>query len=189
MKIDRPITIALIFFAVLLLVFFLVMPEYNKFKSLETELGEKTAEFNAEYDYYQAIGVTYQKILARADDIKKVDNALPEEPDLGKLIYFLQNVATGNGMMIKNLVLSKMTPSNAQGDSSNVRDVVFSISLVGDYSSLENFMVSLENSARVFEITNISFGSSVQATFGSDQSQFQTRQTNDFNLQIKTHSY
>ena len=48
MQIDRPIAIALILFIILLLVFFLVVPEYNTFKSLQTQLGEKKAEYNAE---------------------------------------------------------------------------------------------------------------------------------------------
>ena len=53
MQIDRPISIALILFAVLLLAYFLVIPEYNTFTSLQTQLGEKTAEYNAEVDYHQ----------------------------------------------------------------------------------------------------------------------------------------
>ena len=77
MTIDRPITIAVILFVILLLVFFLVAPEYNTFKKLQVELGEKKAEFNAEYDYYAAIVKTYSELQSRQDDIKKIDdNAL-----------------------------------------------------------------------------------------------------------------
>ena len=55
MQIDRPITIGLILFVILLLIFFLVSPEYKTFVKLQTELGEKKAEFNAEYAYFSAI--------------------------------------------------------------------------------------------------------------------------------------
>jgi Tfp pilus assembly protein PilO len=173
MNIDRPIAIALMLFIILLLIFFLVVPEYKTFEKLRAELGEKKAEFNAEFDYYAAIAKTYADLQGRKDDIKKIDDALPQDPALGKLIYFLQQTAKADGLIMKDLFLSKSSASSANADVSSVKDVVFSMDLLGDYMSLENFIISLEKSSRMFEITNISFGS----TSGS------------FNLQIKTHSY
>ncbi|MGA2418060.1 MAG: type 4a pilus biogenesis protein PilO [Candidatus Staskawiczbacteria bacterium] len=189
MQIDRPIAIALILFIVLLLVFFLVMPEYQAFGKLQSELGEKKAEFNAEFDYYAAITKTYYDLQSRADDIKKIDDALPQDSELGKLIYFLQKTAGENGMMIKDLFLSKSSLGAQISTTSNVKDIVFSTDLLGNYSSLEKFMIALEKSSRLFEVTNISFGSGSQSPLKSSQTQFQIQQTYSFNLQIKTHSY
>ena len=176
MQIDRPIAIALILFIILLLVFFLVVPEYNTFKSLQTELGEKIAQFNAEFDYYAQITKTYYELQSRPDDIKKVDDALPQNSDLGPIIYFFQESAKANGLVVKDLFLSKTSPAATGPNVSPVKDVIFSIDLLGDYASLENFIISLEKSSRIFEVTTISFTS----TSGPPYS---------FNLQIKTHSY
>ena len=188
MQIDRPIAIALIIFVIILLVFFLVMPEYNTFGQLQVQLGEKKAEFNAENDYYAAIARTYADLQARQDDIAKIDDSLPQGPSLGKLVYYLQQTATANGLIVKDLFLSKSSPASGQATTSdNVKDIIFSMDLLGDYPSLERFMVALENSSRIFEITNISFGSSSNTQSG--QSQFQSQSTQNFNLQIKTHSY
>ena len=181
MQIDRPIAIALTLFIILLLVFFLVVPEYNIFRKLQTGLGEKTAEFNAEYDYYAAIAKTHNDLQARQDDIKKIDDALPnlpQNPILGRLVYFLQETAKENGLFVKDLFLSKSSPGNAGTNiSDSVKNIVFSIDLSGDYISLENFIVSLEKSSRIFEITNISFSSLPRSLSES------------FSLQIKTYSY
>ena len=95
MQIDRPIATALILFIILLLVFFLVVPEYKTFGKLQEELGEKKAEFNAQFDYYNAIANTYQQLQGRKDDIKKIDDALPQDPALGRVIYFLQQILNG----------------------------------------------------------------------------------------------
>jgi len=190
MQIDRPIAIALTLFIILLLVFFLVVPEYNTFGKLQTQLGEKKAEFNAEFDYYAAISKVYFDLQGRQDDIKKIDDALPSYPSLGNLIYFLQKTAKDNGLMVKDLFLSKSSQGSAGSNvSDNVKDIVFSINLLGDYASLEGFAVSLEKSSRILEITNISFGSASAPSLESSQSQFQIQQTYSFNLQIKTHSY
>jgi len=181
MQIDRPIAIALTLFIILLLIFFLVVPEYNTFTTLQTQLGEKRAEFNAEFDYYAQIAKTHNDLQAHQDDLKKIDNALPENPVFGTLVYFIQETAKENGLIIKDLFLSQSSPTNLQTNAANtavkkVKDTVFSIDLLGGYASLENFIISLEKSSRIFEVTNISFNS----TSGPPYS---------FSLQIKTHSY
>ncbi|MCX6719852.1 MAG: type 4a pilus biogenesis protein PilO [Candidatus Staskawiczbacteria bacterium] len=193
MQIDRPIAVIVMFFAVIALAYFLVFPEYETFGQLRTQLGEKRAEANAKIDYYAAIDKAFFDLQNRKDDIKKIDDALPQNPDLGQTIYFLQKTAIGNGMIIKNLFLSKSSQtalaSTAKNAKVGIKDIVFSMNVTGDYVSLENFMIALEKSSRVFEITNISFGSSSQQSAVSSTPQFQSSQTYDFNLQIKTHSY
>jgi Tfp pilus assembly protein PilO len=178
MTIDRPIAIVLMIFAVIVLAFFFVVPEYNTFQSLRLELGQKNAEYNAEMDYYAAIAKVYDELQARKEDVAKIDDALPENPDLGPTIYYLQQTAKTNGLSIKNLFLSKSSGAlnSDLKTSANVKNMVFSMSLSGSYTSLEGFMVSLEQSSRLFEISSISFGS-------------QTKPPYDFNLQIKTFSY
>ena len=177
MKIDRPIAIALILFIILLLMFFLVVPEYNTFVKLQTDLGEKKAEFNAEFDYYAAITKTYFDLQSHQDDIKKIDDALPQDPALGRLVYYLQNTAKQNGLIIKDLFLSQSAQAIVPvKGASNIKDIVFSMDLTGDYAALENLIISLEGSSRIFEVASISFGSSANPPY-------------NFSLQIKTHSY
>jgi Tfp pilus assembly protein PilO len=186
MRIDRPIAIALILFIILLLVLFLVMPEYKTFRNLQTEIGEKKAEYNAKYEYYSEIKKTYDDLQSRSEDIKKIDDAMPQVPDRGKIIYFFQVAAQENGMMLKDLFLS----GGASGGAGNVvQDMSFSMDLLGNYPSLEKFMNSVENSSRIFEITSISFSAASAPSAGSSQSQFQAQQAYTFTLQIKTHSY
>ncbi len=193
MKIDRPIAIALILFIILLLVFFLVVPEYNKFKILQADLGEKRAEFNAEFDYYNAIANTYSQLQTRQDSLKKIDDALPIESNLGNLVYYLQNKALENGIIIRSLFLSKPSAANAGEEMQNVKELSFSLSLLGSYSSLGNFIRSLEKSARLFEISSISFNSNSgqfsSGSISSAKSQFQTPQLFSFSLELKTYSY
>ncbi|MFH1968217.1 MAG: type 4a pilus biogenesis protein PilO [bacterium] len=198
MRIDRPITIAVGLFIVLVLVFFLVAPEYRTFKKLQLDLGEKKAQYNAEFNYYAEVIKKYYELKNMEGDLKKIDNALPEDPDLGKLIYYFQKTAVDSGMLIRNLFLSSTTKSsdvNRSKNSGNINELVFSMDVMGSYSSLGIFLASLEKSDRIFETTSISF--QTEASAGSLQSssqnppsgQFQAQQIYNFNLQVKTHSY
>lgn len=187
MQVDRPIVIAVILFVVGLLVFFLVMPQYKTFTSLQTELATKIAEYNAEYDYYAAIGKAYYDLQAKKDDIKKIDDALPQDPDTGRIVYNLQKMASESGLMVKSLFLSKSSQGTSQAAKSSMKDISFSMNVLGDYHSLQTFLIAMEKSSRLFEVTNISFGSASQIPQGSGQ--FQSQQAYSFSLEIKTHSY
>ena len=205
MQIDRPITITICLFIILLLTFFLVMPEYNTFKSLRLELGQKRAEYNAEYEYFSAIANIYNEIQGRKESLEKIDDALPVGSNFGDLVYYFQNQATADGLIIKSLFLSKSSSPNTKKSAQpfsaaengeetyqqqiNMSDIVFSLNLMGSYSALENFLVSLEKSARLFEVRTISFGSQSAEQVSEAETQFQTEETYNFNLEIATHSY
>jgi len=181
MQIDRPISIALIIFITIVVSFFLLVPQYQLFGKLQTQLAEKKAEFNAEYDYYSAISKTYFDIQSRKDDIGKIDEALSEQANLGQLIYYLQKTASANGLLVKDLFASKTGAT--VNSATAVKDITLSVDLLGTYSSLGSFITALEKSSRLFEISNISFGS------GMSKAALQTQDAYSFNLQIKTHSY
>jgi Tfp pilus assembly protein PilO len=183
MQIDRPIAIAIILFIVLLLGFFLVAPEYQNLKALQVKLAQKTGEFNAQYDYYAQITKDYYDMQSRKDDIQKVDDALPQDSDYGQLVYYFQKRASDNGLILKNMFLSQSSMTN------DVKNLVFSLNLLGNYSSLENFIISLEKSSRIFDVSTITFGAASQSSTQTAVAQFQQQQTFNFNIEVKTHSY
>jgi len=179
MQIDRPISIVIILFAALILGFFFVVPEYKNLRALQVDLAQKKAEFNAKYDYFSGITKNYYEIRSRKEEMQKIDDALPPVSDFGQMIYYFQRKAHESGIILKNFSLSQSAPSKG------IKDIIFSLSLSGDYFALQNFMVSLEKSARLFEISGISFGSGG----GGPVSQFQDTGIFNFNLEVKTHSY
>lgn len=197
MQIDRPISIAIVLFSAVLLAYFFTVPKYNDLKALELELAQKKAEFNAQYDYYSEITENFDEIKKRKEDIKKIDDALPASANLGQAAFYLQNQAKNSGLILKSMSLS-------QGVAGNVKEIIFSLNMAGDYYSLQNFIIGLEESARIFEITSVSFTSSsglagqadASGTVGQEfaeeemeQSQFLTGQIFNFSLEVKTYSY
>ncbi len=179
MQIDRPIASAVFLFTAFLIVFFLVMPQYNSFNNLNSELSKDKAEYNAKVDYYNKINKIYYDLQTRPDDLKKIDDALPEGAELGKIVYYLQMAALNNALIEKNIFLSK-AGVNDQSVQKNitVKEITFTMDLYGSYSSLESFLADLEKSDRIFEVFNISFSAPQSAS-----------NNYDFTLQVKTYSY
>jgi len=188
MQIDRPIAIAVTLFVILILLFSFVVPKYHQFKDLQLKLGEKTAEFNAEYEYFSEITRAHYEIESKKDSIEKIDDALPTDSNFGRLVYFFQKKSLENGIIVTSLFLNK-APQIGVGD--NVKELAFSLNLVGSYSSLQSFIISLERSSRMFEVTTISFSSGgVESTFDpASPPQFETQEIYTFNLEVKTYSY
>lgn len=183
MEIDRPIVIGITAFAVLLMLFFLVVPQYKQLQKLQVELAQKTAEFNSQYDYYAEITKNYFIIQSKKEDIQKIDDALPKGANLGELMYYLQKKVKDNGLILKTIFLSQSTADTSSG----VKDLTFSLSFNGDYTSLNQFIESLENSARIFDISNLNFGSVVVTSKALNQ--FQSDGIFDFSVELKTHTY
>lgn len=183
MQIDRPITIAILIMGIIAFMFFLTVPEYNNYQDLQVQLAEKTAEYNAQVDYYAAIKKTHNDLIARQEEIKKIDEALPQDPAINKVVYYLQDEIKKNGMIMKNLFLSKTSSGTG-----NIKEIVFSTNLVGDYASLERFIIALEKSSRIFDVTSITFstGTTTTATRANPAS---SASSQGFSLQIKTYSY
>ena len=182
MQINRPIAIVVTIFIIIFLVYFFVLPEYNSFTSLQNELGVKEAQYVGQHDYYDSIDALYYNLQSQQANISKIDDALPQNSSLGQVVYFLQQTAKNNGLVVKNLFLSQSSSGSTGEVAANssapttLKNIVFSIDLSGDYPSLEGFLSSLENSSRLFEITTISFSSASGPPYS-------------FSLQIKTYSY
>lgn len=200
MQIDRPIAIAIILFVIVLLIFFVVAPEYRQFRTLQQTVGEKQAEFDAKYAYYAEIAKTYHELETRRDILKKIDDALPSVSSFGRMIYFFQQKSTESGLIVKSVFLSGYSDT---GPNSDMKDIVFSLDVTGNYPALKNFISSVEQSSRLFEVTLISFSSpGAQASSqilmpeeseGSSEApiptQFNSQQTYTFKLELKAHSY
>lgn len=194
MKVDRPITIAVIIFIIVLLMYFFVVPKYNEFKDFQVKLSKAEAEYNGKFAYYSDVSRIFREMEDRKESLEKIENAIPAKSQLADLIYFFQQKGIESGLVVKNILLNKVSPITSE---SNIKEIVFSLDIMGSYQSLKNFLVSLENSARLFEVGNISFGSQQSNQLSEKVSTTKplpvqtslSQEIYSFKLEIKTHSY
>jgi|SRR3989344_2403417 len=185
MRLDKPLATGIIFLLIFLIGFFFVLPKYKQFKSVQLSFEEIKADFNAKYEYYANISDIYQKIQERKDDFSKIDDALPDSPNLGKLSYYFQTESKKSGLLLKDLTLSKLSSKENNAPA----EIVFSLNLFGDYSSMMNFMISMEKSAKLFDVISISFKSSDSQLGAVSGDKLKSKGMFDFMLQVKTNSY
>lgn len=175
----------------------LVFPLYQDFKAVQLQIENKEREFQLKQEYFSEIEKISEKLKTYSEELIKIDYALPNELFLPFLYDFFQGISSQNGLILQSIT-SSYNPStlNINSDNfdkigefqefktekswSNIKEVKINISLSGSYTAFKNFLYSLEKSARLIEVENISFS-------------FITEQEQDsvilFNVFLKTHIY
>jgi len=187
MELNKPITIILLVILTAVLVFLFVLPQYQVMREKQTGLSGKQALYNGQNIYYANIAKLIAGIEQRKEPLEKVSSSLPGELALAPLVYFFQEKAQETGSSVKSIVFLDSSPATdvAAKTGKKVRSVSFSINLLGNYQSLKGFLLALEKSSRMFEVSTISFASP------KDQQNpaLSPGQSYDFKLQVKTYTY
>lgn len=181
MSVNRIFIAILLIVTTSLLVYFLVFPKYHEFKSLQTIVGSKQAEFNAKYAYYAEVNKVFNELSKRKDSLDKIAKALPDNISLAPIVYFLQKKGNESGLIIKNLFFTKASYSS---QANPIREIVFSMNVIGGYPALKSLLAGLERSASLFEVNSVSFNSPLSSKATNQQAQ-----SYSFTLEVSTHSY
>lgn len=190
-EIDRPIVIAILIIAIGLLIYFLVIPEYYRFLNTQEKLGIVKGEYEGKFAYYSEVERIFAELEDRREGLEKIENAITPEPQLADLMYFFNQKSVESGFIMKSITLAKVAPIDAK---SNIKEIVFSLDILGNYQGLKNFLSLMEGSSRLLQVGNISFGSkassSQSATKGKEQVVLPgIEELYNFRLEVKAHSY
>jgi len=150
---------------------FLLKPQYEDLKGLKLELEMTTIDLEQKKAYYSKLNEIDEELEGHKADIAKIDSALPIDPSIPALFYFIQVTASENGLVLGNIKGGTIT----QGEQ--FQDIPLSVSLLGSYNALKNFLNAIYKNSRMIETTSISFSS---PTKGGDFT---------FALELKTHSF
>lgn len=204
MQINKPVSAIILFLLIALVVWFFVMPKYDQFGRVKVQLAEAQAEYEGKAAYYEKIGQIIKDIESRKDVLAKIDSSLPPVSAAAPIIYFLQGKASETGLLLKSLTYASGSVAPVSGatgaaaaaaaakkaaEEKQVKDIMFTINLTGNYQGLKNFLVALEQSARLFEVESLTLTPLLSLQSSSASLTPSALQTYDFKLQIKTHTY
>ncbi len=113
--------------------------EVKKAREAKTLLEEKTNNLSQAQ-------INYQLAL---EDLELVDKALPKSASVPAI---LENLALAAGR--NNVVLSETTFEEAGGDGS-LKTLPFTVTVAGDFASVEKFISELENGVRQMDVQRV----------------------------------
>lgn len=93
------------------------------------------------------------------EEIKKLEQLLPNNVDNIKLVMDMNHIASIHGLILKNIKLDtavKADPSKLGADNNPYGTVGLSFSVTASYDNFQNFLVDLEKSLRLVDIVDLS---------------------------------
>jgi Tfp pilus assembly protein PilO len=149
--------IAIIFLLIALVVSaILVWPKYQETKSLTSKIEEVDFAIKNQEDYFLYLVDLGDKIEKDyKDKITFIDYALPRDSNLPLLFYFMIKTCSQNGLILTGISTNASEPSEDQKQGI----ITINLGVSGSYTSFKNFVSTLENSARLFNIESVNFSS------------------------------
>ena len=171
---SMPIVIAACLFIVLIFSAVFLYPRYQNLNELQKNLEVIKEEFQWQEDYFSNLSQIGTDLEQYKEELAKISSSLPDDPSLPSLFSFLQKASSQSGLVLMGI--SPFTISSS-GEFPDIKEIQFSLEVVGPYSSSKNFISTLEKSSRIIEVENISFASPREDNLFT------------FNLRIKVYSY
>lgn len=147
-------TLAAIFAAAAAFLFFiLVLPEYNKVRQVKDALSARQMtlqERSSEYQTFKDLAGEYDK---RQNEIAKILVFLPPNKQIDGLVSSFQQATVNTGLQLTDLGIADNSGGN---DTTGYKKALANLNLIGSYPAVMNFLKTLEQSLRLYDVTEIS---------------------------------
>lgn len=128
-----------------------IIPKYSQYKRLHNQWEKAQQTLAARQRYYAQLFTMKEKLNNAQAAVSKASAALPSDPDAPALYKFIQEKASENGLVLKNLGELK----TIQSDNSSINIIEFKELAEGNYGSLLSFLKSVEGSSRLINVTSV----------------------------------
>ncbi len=158
---NKFFIVPILFFVVLLIIVYIILPEFYNFNNLKKEFEVRNQEVESIENYHKRIVDAFNELKDYEDSLEKINSALPDSYFSPSLFNYLQKASAENGMFLKSASLAKAPTKDTKVSSEtkisgqDIREEYVNIILVGSYDSFKTFLKSIEKSSRMIEAENI----------------------------------
>lgn len=159
MKYSITIILASLTISVILAIF-LFLPAYNQYKETRISLEKAKTELEGHRDYQKKLEETNNILAQKSTIMDKVNSALPDEVDMASFLNFLDETAKASGSSIENVSWQESSPTKARGRNETeqrIKNYNINLDFSASYFAFKNFLYTIESSARLVDISSISF--------------------------------
>ncbi len=129
-------------------------PKYQSFSILNDMVSAKEVELSFKQDYYSQVRKISNDLEEYSEPLTKIEMALSSEPDIALLFEFLQQTTSHTGLILKETSFSYEDGSKK---TENPKNSLVSFKVSGRLENFFDFLVYLEKSARLVEVSSIQF--------------------------------
>ncbi|MGD0977038.1 MAG: type 4a pilus biogenesis protein PilO [Minisyncoccia bacterium] len=172
---NKDIIASIIFGASCFIFFWLAVPVYDNILDIKSATADMQSLLSERTTLRQNVSNLMQQYESRSAEIAKLMMFLPNQSRLDQIIETLQSTAGSTGIQMKDMSLaSQPSTNNSPYVVTNIK-----IEVSGNYDLMVNYMKQLEQSLRIYDVTEISIARNQQAPLAA----------NLFNIEIKANTY
>ncbi len=185
---TRLATIIICLILSVVLGFFLLWPQYQKFSEERWNVEEKEVERSNQEEYFAHLTKLSEELKVYEKELEKIDSAFPQSPDVPDLLNFLADVSFQKGLSFEKVntfsidsSTKSKTPTFGKEEvpATRYKEIIIDFDVSGDYPDFKNFISTLEKSARIINIESIFLKK------GTAQQKEESQPS--YNLKIKTY--
>lgn len=183
---NRIVEVVLLVVAIILFANFLLMPKRSAVAEQKQQLEELTLENENIAKNKQQLNTLVQQMKTSKKDLALLDSTLPLNSRVTTTHVLLDSLVAASGLTLATISTDTSDDMVAAGDSQMIKDpfggkhtlktVQINLGVTGTMDQFLSFLKSLENSARIVDVKNITIN---QGTGGSAS----------FGLTLKTYFY
>lgn len=176
---TKTTNIIIIFLISILILLFLVLPEYQEFKEERQSVFQKQMELRGQKQYQNELQSLSEELKKYSAEMEKIDSALASV-SLFSFLNYLQKITSENGLILKSYSYSSgssLTAKETETQKREIKELHFNLNVSGSFDSFLNLLSVFERSLKLIELEKISFSASEKG------------ELTNFNIEIKVYSY
>lgn len=152
---NRFTLLALAFFLAFIGVgVFLMRPSYQELSAILQQVKEKKAVLQIRESITGHFKELREELTKYEKELKKIDSALPEDPELPALYDLIQSFSALSGLIVESV--TSLPPQEISEDStSSLKITSLEVHLMGSYQGLKEFLSRLKASPRVLNVQTL----------------------------------
>jgi Tfp pilus assembly protein PilO len=139
--------------------FFAIKPTAVTITSLIKEINDKKMVTQKLEEKINNLNLAQQEYLSIENDLYLVDQALPEDSQISVLVRQIEGLCFKTGVFLEGVQYSPLEIRN-KNFKNEPQPIEIKIVVSGSYQNLKNFLYSLNNFRRVFQIDSFGFKAS-----------------------------
>lgn len=136
------------------LLFILVLPEYDAVKSDKAVLQARQELLNERTAEVKNFKDLEREADARQSEIGKITTFVPPKKQIDEVVSSIQRMTSDSGLQLVSLAAAAVT-DNAE---TRYRKLFINVEAVSQYPAFINFLRSLEQSLRLYDVSDIAAG-------------------------------
>lgn len=131
--------------------FVLVLPQYDVIKSAKEALAQRNEFLTQRTAQFNKVKELDAQARARQADIIKIRSFMPANKQIDEIVSSFQSISEGSGMQL----VSMNTSEALNLDNANYKKLLIGIDLIGPYPAFIGFLKLLEQSLRLYDISEM----------------------------------